>query len=81
MKNDESLAHRKLELAQWLLELDDETILQEIEELKKVAPGNWWDSLPDEDKASVERGLADIEAGRVSPQSEVMDRMRAWIKR
>jgi predicted transcriptional regulator len=81
MKVEESIADRKLELAHWLLELDDETVLQEIEELKKTAMGNWWNSLNEEDKAAVDRGMADIAAGKVSPQEEVMDRLRVWIRR
>ncbi len=81
MKAEESISDRKLELAHWLLEVDDETILQEIEELRKAASEDWWGSLTNEDKAAVERGLADIEAGKVSPQTVVIDRLRARIKR
>jgi hypothetical protein len=81
MKVEESIADRKLEIAHWLLELDDESVLQEIEELKNAATGDWWASLHDEDKAAVNRGIDDIEAGRISPHAEVMDRMKSRIRR
>lgn len=42
MKVAENNSERKVELAHWLLELDDENIHLQIEELKKISAGDWY---------------------------------------
>jgi len=54
--------------------IDDEGVLnicKEILEREKVRTQEAWDMISDEEKASIERGLADIEAGRVSSYEDV----------
>ncbi len=61
--NNEAL---KLELIEWLTRLEDQKTLESIAHLRKVSmEGYIYDQLTAEQKASYERGLADIVAGRV----------------
>jgi len=41
--------------------------------IKSSSPSNtvWWDELTENQKLSIEKGLIDIEEGRVTPQVEV----------
>jgi len=40
---------------------------------------DWLDQLTDAEKASLERGLRDIENGNLIPHAEVMKRYEKWI--
>jgi hypothetical protein len=80
MKVEESISDRKLELAQWLLDLDDEMIIRQIEDLKEAALGDWWGTLTDEEKSSVNRAEADVAAGRVHSHEEVVNELKQWLE-
>lgn len=63
----------KLELIEWLSKLED---VETIDYLKIVKDSNgsnedWWHDLSYEVQAGIERGLKDIDAGRVTPHDKV----------
>ena len=43
------------------------------------AQKDWWDDVSDEAKASIERGLKDADAGRVTSNKEVMKKYKKWL--
>jgi predicted transcriptional regulator len=58
----------------------DEKTLKMIQALLEVEQeSDWWDGLDDEAKASIERGLKDADAGRVTPHDVVMKKYRKWL--
>jgi hypothetical protein len=63
----------KLELIEWLTKLDDDETIQYLKIVKdsKDEHTDWWDDLSDEQKEGVQRGLNDIDQGRVIPHDEV----------
>jgi hypothetical protein len=63
----------KLELIEWLSGLDDDDTISYLKIVKNSRESNsdWWDDLTLEQKQSIERGLKDIAAGRVTPHEEV----------
>ena len=66
----------KLELIEWLTRLDDEETIEYLKVVKdsKLTDHDWWDDLTDEQKKGIERGLQDIDKGRVTPHQEVRDK-------
>ncbi len=57
----------KLGLIEWIARLNDSTV---IEKLKKIYEENtqssdWWNEISKSEKESIERGLKDIEEGRI----------------
>jgi hypothetical protein len=71
----EKMGHEaiKLELIEWLTKLDDD---ETIDYLKLVKDSNtshedWWCVLTDEQKSGIERGLRDVDAGKVTPHNKV----------
>ena len=63
----------KLELIEWLTKLEDN---ETINYLKVVKDSNdsqedWWNDLTEEQKSGIERGLRDIDSGRVVPHDSV----------
>ena len=63
----------KLELIEWLTKLDDDETIDYLKLVKdsKVSHDDWWYDLTDEQKAGVERGLRDVDAGRLTPHKKV----------
>jgi len=62
----------KLELIQWLGQLNDQGLLASLLELKKANEGDdWYGALTADQKAAIAAGEEDIKAGRVIPSAEV----------
>ncbi len=57
------LETRKLSIIEYLAELDDESILLQIENLIKPKV-DFWDELSEKDKATIRKGEADLNAGK-----------------
>ncbi len=66
----------KLELIQWLTFLNDEETINYLKVVKDSQEKNadWWNLLTEEQKAGIERGLQDIEDGRIHSHEEVKTR-------
>jgi len=71
----------KLGLIEWINGLNDLAI---IEKLKKIQAENalssdWWDKLTIHEKESIERGMKDIEEGRVIPHETVRKKYEKYL--
>lgn len=63
----------KLELIAWLSKLEDSETINYLKVVKESnKPGkDWWHDLTATQKKGIERGLKDIDAGRVVAHNEV----------
>ena len=63
----------KLELIQWLTKLEDDETLDYLKVVKDSSDSNidWWDELSDDQKSGIERGLKDVENGRVHSHHDI----------
>jgi len=63
----------KLELIEWLTQLDDDDTLDFLKIVKESRKDNqdWRFDLTNEQKMGIERGLGDIDLGKVTPHSEI----------
>jgi len=63
----------KLALIEWVTQLEDEDTLNCLKEMKEASEtqADWWDDLSKSQKASIERGLKDVEAGRIISHEDV----------
>ena len=61
------------ELLEWLSSLEDMDTLQYLKMIMEsgVDDNDWWDDLTHEQKNGIERGLKDIEEGRLTSHEEV----------
>jgi len=60
---------KKYQLIEWITNIQDTRL---IDRLAKLADeSDWWDELSETEKASIERGLKDLEEGRYVDHSEV----------
>jgi predicted transcriptional regulator len=58
---------------------DEKTIKMVFAILEVDAEKDWWDDLSDDAKQSIERGLQDIENGKITPHEEVMKKYKKWL--
>ncbi len=58
-----SLESRKLNLIKWIIELEDEAILQQIENLLKVEI-DFWNELIESEKSTIHQGIKDLNEGK-----------------
>lgn len=70
-----NISETKLELTKKLLNTKDKDLINHIKAVFETQPEDWWDSLPEDVKNSVERGLKQAEKGKGTPHEEVMKRM------
>lgn len=47
--------------------------------LGKEQENEWWNTISEKERQAIETGLADIEAGRTIPHSEMMKRYEQWL--
>ena len=63
----------KLELIEWLAKLEDKETIDYLKIVKDsdISNNDWWHNLTDEQKSGIERGLEDVDDGRVTPHDIV----------
>lgn len=74
---------KKLDLINWLINLKDEAVIEQLNKIKQHGSLESYEDLPQAAKESIERGLKDIEEGRVFSHEEVMQRLKgkyAYLK-
>lgn len=58
---------------------DEKTIKMIYAMLEVDAQMDWWDDLSEPAKGSIQRGLKDVENGKVTPHKEVMKKYKKWL--
>ena len=67
-----NIEKEKIEIIKWVTELKDDTAIERLKMLR-LNPNqeDWWDEISEEEKAAIDKGLADIKAGRVKPHKDI----------
>ena len=79
MKSDVTLSNKKIELIQWLSTIEDISILNKIMELRKHESKDWWNSISESEKESIEKGLKDADSGKLNPHSNARNLYEKWL--
>ncbi|WP_264537978.1 hypothetical protein [Flavobacterium sp. N1736] len=79
MKADLNIQSKKLELIQWLSTIEDLSVLNKIIDLKKQENKDWWNSISENEKQSIEKGLQDAEAGKLNSHSKAKQLYDKWL--
>ena len=65
-----NIQNKKVELIQWLTTLNDETIIQQLMDLRNSYIKNWWDDLSKAEMASIAKGIRDADNGKLVSHAE-----------
>jgi predicted transcriptional regulator len=65
---------KKLELIEWLIRLKDNSLIDYLNSLKESesSTSDWWDDLSIDQIESINRGLKDVDEGRIHSHESVM---------
>jgi thiamine pyrophosphate-dependent acetolactate synthase large subunit-like protein len=69
---------KKLELVQRILNTDKPSLLEKISKIfEQESETDWWDELSDEERASIQEGLDQLDRGEGIPHEKVMKEIKA----
>ena len=74
-----NLSNSKVELIQWLASLEDETIISDLLALRNKLDSDWWSKISDSEKASIKKGLSDMDNNNTISNSEVKKLYEKWL--
>jgi hypothetical protein len=71
----------KLGLIEWITGLNDLAIIEKLKkiQIENAQSSDWWDELSTNEKESIERGMKDIEEGRVIPHETVRKKYEKYL--
>jgi predicted transcriptional regulator len=70
----------KLEIIKWVTGLKDDTAIERLRMLREHPTDiDWWEEITEEEKTAIDKGLADIKAGRVKPHKEAKKLYEKWL--
>lgn len=70
----------KYKIIEWVTSLKDVTILKRLKSIKEEShEEDWWDSLSPAEKEGIQKGLQDIEDGKITSHEEVMKKMKKRV--
>ena len=79
MKAELNIQSKKLELIQWLSTIEDLSLINKIIDLKKQENKDWWNSISENEKQSIEKGLQDAKAGKLNSHSKAKQLYDKWL--
>ena len=77
--NSATIQNKKLELIQWLSTLEDSKVIEKIIDLRKSQSKDWWNSISEVEKQSVEQGLKDAESGKLNSHLNARKLYDKWL--
>ena len=79
MNSNLNILNQKMELIQWLSTIEDSSIIDKIMDLRKKESKDWWNSISENEKESIEVGLKEAEAGKLNPHSKARELYEKWL--
>lgn len=76
---DINILDKKIELIQWLSTLEDQSTIEQLIKFRKEKTKDWWDSISNEEKASIEKGIEEADAGNLKDHSEARRLYEKWL--
>ena len=74
MDTNLQIQNKKLELIQWLSTIEDLNFLEKISEfISRENKKDWADLITDTERQSIEKGIAQADAGKLNPQSKARE--------
>ncbi len=74
-----NLQERKVELIQWISVIEDEAVLEKIADVRNQITADWWKEIPEAEKESIDIGLAEADAGKLSPHTTARSIYEKWL--
>lgn len=79
MTTNIEILDEKLQLIQWLSTVEDSNVIEKIMKIRNEETKDWWNSVSDEEKKSIEMGIADAENGKMASHTEARKLYEKWL--
>ncbi len=66
---------KKLDLIQWLIQLNDESLLRKIEALQ-AEDKDFWNELSEDQRQEIKKGISELDAGQKHDYEQIVSRYR-----
>ena len=76
---DANIQNTKIELIKWLTNLNNESLIQKIADLKENNSNDWWNEISANEKSSIDAGLSDAKKGKLSSNSLAKKIYEKWL--
>ncbi|MEH6408127.1 MAG: hypothetical protein V7767_12680 [Leeuwenhoekiella sp.] len=76
---DINLKDKKIELIQWLSTLSDESLIDQLMELRKQEKKDWYNEISTSEKNSIEKGMQDANDGKLTSHSNAKKIYEKWL--
>ncbi|WP_407534121.1 hypothetical protein [Elizabethkingia miricola] len=73
------ILNKKLELIQWLSTLEDQSIIEKLIALRKEEAKDWWNSISDNEKNAIEKGIEDADSEKLETHSNARKLYEKWL--
>jgi len=78
-----NISAEKLEIIQRICEIQDNDLIDLIKyvvDSPHTSRSDWWDQITQEEKDSVNRGLNDLQQGKVYSHDQIRKKYEKWLK-
>jgi hypothetical protein len=79
MKADAQILDKKIELIQWLSSLEDKAIIDKLLQFRKSETADWWKTISDSERDSVQKGIEDANKKKLKPHSSARKLYEKWL--
>ncbi len=79
MKVDAEILDKKIELIQWLSSLNDRATIEKLIQFRKRETKDWWDTVSDEEKLSLEKGMKDADNKKLNTHLSARRLYEKWL--
>jgi hypothetical protein len=79
--NTSNIKSEKLNIIEWLLGLQDRTVIEKIKFLinNPQISTDWWDTISEAETKSIDRGLDDIKNDKLTSHAKVRKNYEKWL--
>ncbi|MFV0365137.1 MAG: hypothetical protein ACK5JS_01355 [Mangrovibacterium sp.] len=67
---DANVLNKRNELIEWLSNLEDTAIIEKLSDFRKRESSDWWNTISEEERISIERGIADADNMQLETHEE-----------
>ena len=78
-----NISTEKLDIIQRICEIQDNDLIdliKNIVDIPKKSKSDWWNHISLEEKESINRGLQDLEQGKVYSHEQIRKKYEKWLK-
>lgn len=76
-----STTEMRKKVKKYLDEADDKTVKMVFSMLEVERENDWWDDLPKDVQDSIDKAIAELDAGKGTPHEVVMKKYKKWFTR